>query len=69
MEEQNLNPNQHSVNPKKSKMLSIALGSIGLFLVMSIIFLGALLASHTWNPSWNPFKQAPDKGIQKIFKE
>jgi hypothetical protein len=69
MEEKNTSPIHNSPDPKKSNVLSIVLGITGVFLVILIIGIGALLASHTWNPSWNPFKKAPDWGIQKIFKK
>ncbi len=61
--------------PKKwklfiSKTWSIILGISGLVIIMLIIGGGALLASHVWNPSWNPFGQHQDKGIKdKIFKK
>ena len=67
MESDNLVKNKPK-NPK-GKILSLVLGVIGLFLVISIMGVGALLASHTWNPSWNPFGENPDKGIRKIFKK
>lgn len=40
-----------------SKTLQMVLGISGLIIVLCIIAGGALLASHTWNPGWNPFKQ------------
>lgn len=60
----------------KGKVLPIILTSTGLAIVLLLIGVGALLASHTWDPSWNPFKKPnPEKVIsvkaigQKIFKK
>ena len=51
--------------PKKGKLvLGKILAVAGVLLVLCIIIGGALLASHVINPSWNPFKQNPDKGIR-----
>ncbi len=58
-----------NIPPKmfKHKLLSWILGALGLLVVLAIIGLGALLASHTWNPSWNPFKQPSNS--DKIIRE
>jgi len=56
----------------KSKITSFILGIVGLLLVVLIIGIGALLASHEWNPPWNPFKKvsASDTTIrEKILQE
>ena len=55
---------------KKSNLLSIILGVAGLIIISAIITGGALLASHAWNPYWNPFRQKEDQGLkEKIFKK
>lgn len=72
---QNQNNNIIKPEPKKWKMvinktLQRILGILGIVIVVLIILLGALLASHTWNPSWNPFGEKVDKGIRdKIFNK
>lgn len=59
-----------SIKKNKSKVISSILGISGLVIVLGIIVGGALLASHVWNPKWNPFKQNVDKGLkEKIFKK
>ena len=65
------NGNLNKPEPKKSnKTLSIIFGILGLVIVLLIIGVGAMLASHAWNPSWNPFEQYKDKGLkEKIFKK
>ncbi|OGZ73744.1 MAG: hypothetical protein A2908_02920 [Candidatus Staskawiczbacteria bacterium RIFCSPLOWO2_01_FULL_38_12b] len=60
MEEKNSKPIQGQAEPKKNRVLfsniiSKILGISGVVLVILIIGLGALLAGHVWNPSWNPF--------------
>ncbi len=54
----------------RSKVVSIMLASAGVIIVLLLIGVGALLAGHVWNPTWNPFKQNSDKIIRdKIIKE
>ena len=58
---------------KGSKAMSLFLGMTGVIVMLVIICVGALLAGHIWNPSWNPFKQinnsdkvVRDKILQQI---
>lgn len=53
-------PNQ---KPKKSKALMIFI-IIGLILIG---FFGAVLASRTWDPIWNPFRPSPEKVLARAF--
>lgn len=78
MEEKNSKSTQSQVEPKKnrvffSNIMSRILGISGVVLVILIIGLGALLAGHAWNPSWNPFvksqSQAIDLSLNKICNE
>ena len=71
MENQNnQNINQPELKKAKAwlhKTLPKIFGALGLVIIASIICGGALLASHVWNPSWNPFKK--QSNTDKIIRE